>query len=275
MRSLTVVLAAAMLILGVVAGGAAGGTSSPPSYYLALGDSIAYGYQPTKEKPAADPSDYDTGYVDVVASRLRALSPDLQLVNFGCPGESTVTFTRGGCPGNGYFKLHDAYRGSQLRAALAFLRAHPADDGLVTLSLYGNDWLPLVLDTCKGDVACVRKRGPKVLAAFESRLTSIVQKLRAATPSAQIIVTGAWNPVPSQLSSLKPIYRSLEASVARAATASGARTAPMLPVFNAPGTPGVQKARLCRLTFICAKGDPHPTDAGYRAMAAAVMRAAG
>jgi hypothetical protein len=49
----------------------------------------------------------------------------------------------------------------------------------------------------------------------------------------------------------------------------------MLPVFNAPGTPGAQKARLCRLTFICAKGDPHPTDAGYRAMAAAVMRAAG
>jgi len=36
-----------------------------------------------------------------------------------------------------------------------------------------------------------------------------------------------------------------------------------------------QKARLCALTFICSKGDPHPTDAGYRAMADAVMAASG
>jgi lysophospholipase L1-like esterase len=276
MRSLPVLLAASMLILGAVAAGAAGSTSSPQSYYLALGDSIAYGYQPTKEKPGAVPADYDTGYVDVVAAQLRKLSPDLQVVNYGCPGESTVTFTRGRCPAlPDYFKLHNAFRGAQLDAAVSFLRAHPGDVGPITLSLYGNDWLPLVLDTCKGDVVCVRKHGPKAIAAFESRLTSIIQKLRASAPAAEIIVTGAWNPEPSQLAALKRIYRSLEASIVHAATASGARTAPMLPVFNAPGTPRAQKARLCRLTFICSKGDPHPTNAGYRAIAAAVMRAAG
>jgi hypothetical protein len=49
----------------------------------------------------------------------------------------------------------------------------------------------------------------------------------------------------------------------------------MLPVFNPPGTVPSQKARLCALTFICSKGDPHPTDAGYRAMADAVMAASG
>jgi len=276
MRSFTVVLAASMLILGVAAAGAAGGTSSGPSYYLALGDSITYGYQPTKEKPGAVPADYNTGYVDIVAARLRKLSPALELVNYGCPGESTVTFARGGCPAfPKYFKPHSEYRGGQQAAALAFLRAHSGDDGLVTVSLYGNDWLPVVLDTCKGDVSCVRKRGPQAIVAFGSRLTSIVGRLRADAPTAQIAVTGAWNPEPSQLASLKPLYRSLEAAIAHAASVGQARTAPMVPVFNAPGTPRAQRARLCRLTFICSEGDPHPTDAGYRAIASAVLHAAG
>jgi hypothetical protein len=33
--------------------------------------------------------------------------------------------------------------------------------------------------------------------------------------------------------------------------------------------------RLCAFTFFCSKGDPHPTDAGYRAMADAFMAASG
>src|ERR687887_1131970 len=96
---------------------------SPQSYYLALGDSIAYGFQPTKAN--ARPSAVNTGYVDLFAARLRKLSPKIQVVNYGCPGESTVTFTRGGCPwlAEGR-KLHDAFRGSQLKAALSVLRAH-------------------------------------------------------------------------------------------------------------------------------------------------------
>jgi lysophospholipase L1-like esterase len=142
----------------------------------------------------------------------------------------------------------------------------------VTLTLYGNDWLPLLLDTCKGEVACVRKRGPSAIASFGSRLRSIVQQLRSAGPTAQIIVTGAWNPDPNSLAQLKPIYRSLEASIARAAKPSHARLAKMLPVFNPPRN---GQARLCALTFICSKGDPHPTDAGYRAIADAVLRASG
>ena len=36
-----------------------------------------------------------------------------------------------------------------------------------------------------------------------------------------------------------------------------------------------RKAGLCKLTFFCTKGDMHPTDAGYRAMAAAFFVASG
>ncbi len=279
-----VVLLLALAIPAVLAlpGIATSGTSQrpvyqpPQSYYLALGDSIAYGFQPARQRAGLPPSGFNTGYVDVFAARLRTIAPKIRVVNYSCPGESTETFVDGGCPGRGDVKgLHDAFKGSQLDAALAFLRAHPGEVSPITLTLFGNDWLPLLLDTCKGNVACVRKHAPSTTASFASRLSSILQRLRAAAPNAELIVTGAWNPDPSQLRQLRPIYSALEASIARAATGSRARVAKMLPVFNPPGKVGTQKARLCSLTFICSKGDPHPTDAGYRAMADAVMAASG
>jgi lysophospholipase L1-like esterase len=248
---------------------------SPRSYYLALGDSIAYGFQPTK-RPGMRASAFDSGYVDVFAARLRKLAPSIRVVNYGCPGEATSTFMRGDCPafGDG-FKLHDQFRGSQLRAAESFLRAHTGEVSPITLTLWGNDWFPLLLDRCKGDVACVRKRGPATIASIRRRMTSILRRLRDAAPNAEIIVTGAWNVDPNQLGQLRPIYRSLDASIARAASGSRARVAKTLPLFNPPGSLQTQKARLCVLSFICSKGDPHPTDAGYRALAQAFMTASG
>src|SRR5262249_49635067 len=117
----TLVAGTAVLILGLAAlpgTAAVVSRSAPPvfqapqSYYLALGASIAYGFQPTKAKPGAAPSAFDTGYVDRFAARLRKLSPEIKVVNYGCPGESTVTFARGGCPASAdHIKLHDPFRG--------------------------------------------------------------------------------------------------------------------------------------------------------------------
>jgi len=187
-----------------------------------------------------------------------------------------VTFVRGNCPAfaDG-FKLHDVFRGPQLNAALSFLRAHPGQVSPITLTLWGNDWLHLLLDECNNNAACVRSRGPGAVASFGDRLTSILERLRAAAPTAEIIVTGAWNVDPKQLEQLRPIYRSLDGSIARAAAASRSRVAEGLPVFNPPGNVRAASSRLCALTFICSKGDPHPTDAGYRALADAFMTASG
>jgi lysophospholipase L1-like esterase len=238
----------------------------PQSYYLALGDSMAYGFQPDKAKPGARPSDFDTGYVDVLAARLRKLAPKIQLVNYSCPGESSLTFTRGGCPtlAEGV-KLHDAYRGSQLKAATSFLRAHPGQVSPITLTLWGAELAPL---SAKG------KRAPSAIASFASRFNAILQQLRAAAPTAEIIVTGAWNPEADRLHQVEPLYRSVDAAIARAAAVSRVRVANMFAAFNT-GSLRAQKTRLCALTFFCSKGDPHPTDAGYRAMADAHMAASG
>jgi hypothetical protein len=88
-------------------------------------------------------------------------------------------------------------------------------------------------------------------------------------------VTGAWNPDPERLGPLERIYRSLDASIERAASASGARVAKALPILNPSRSTGVPGGRLCALTFICSRRDPHPTDAGYRALADAFMAASG
>jgi lysophospholipase L1-like esterase len=239
----------------------------PQSYYLALGDSMAYGFQPTK-KPGAPPAVFDTGYVDVFAARLRKLSPKIRVVNYGCPGESTMTFSRGGCPGfaDG-FKLHDPFSGPQLRAAESFLRAHPGQVSPITVTLWGGD-LPLPLSRNA-------KQAPKAIASFGSRFSSVLEQLRAAAPTAEIIVTGAWNLEADRLVRAEPLYRSLDVVIRRAAAASRARVANMFAALNGTGGVEAQKARLCRLTFYCSKQDPHPTDAGYRSMADAFTAASG
>jgi lysophospholipase L1-like esterase len=246
---------------------------APQAYYLALGDSMAYGFQPAKASAGLPPSRFNTGYVDVFAARMRALSPKLRVVNYGCPGESTTTFIAGGCPGRRDVRgLHDPFKGSQLGAALAFLRAHPGQVSPITMTLWGNDVFDEFSPACKGDLACIRSHSKAGLARFTSRLGSIVGKLRAAAPQAEIILTGAWNFDVEDFAKSDPLFRSVDAAIARGAVAGNARVAKMYPVFDPVGK---EQARICALTFICSKGDPHPTDAGYRAMAAAFLAASG
>ena len=266
LKNTTLVLAAVTAaVFTLTAAAAQAPVYQPPQkYYLALGDSIAYGYQPGKE--AAPPAAL-TGFVGRLATQLRKLSPELQVVNYGCPGESTQTFVRGGCDWlRGGGKLHDSFRGSQLKAALSFLKAHPGQVSPITVSLWGNDVLPL---SQRG------KQAPAVIAAFATRYDGILKQLRGAAPNAEIIVLGAWNPEADKLAKTNAAYRSVGTAIGRVAAASRARVANMFAAFNGAGTVRAQQARLCKLTFICSKGDPHPTDAGYRAMADAFILASG
>jgi len=268
----TLLVGVAALVLLALSGTATSGASQrpvyqpPQTYYLALGDSIAYGLrlQPTK---ADAPPSADVGYVGLFAARLRKLSPKIEVVNYGCPGESTVTFVRGGCDWLKHGgRLHDAFGGSQLKAALSFLRAHPGRVSPITLTLWGGDLAPL---SAKG------KRAPRAIAAFASRFSAKLEQLRAAAPGAEIIVTGAWNLEADRLARVEPLYRSVDTAIRRSATASRARVADMFAALDGPGDTRAQQARLCALTYICSEGDPHPTDAGYRVMADAFMTASG
>jgi lysophospholipase L1-like esterase len=249
---------------------------APQAYYLALGDSMTYGVQPAKASAGLPPSGFRTGYVDVFGARLRALAPKIQVVNYGCPGESAKTFINGGCPWLAQRgRLHDTFKGSQLRAALAFLRTHRGQVSPITLTLWGNDVFEEFAPACKGDLVCIRSHASAGLSRFTSRLASIVGQLRAAAPGAEIILTGAWNFDVEHLTQTDPLFRSIDARITRVAAAGKARVANIYPVFSPVENPAEAKDRICALTFICSQGDPHPTDAGYRAMAAAFLAASG
>jgi lysophospholipase L1-like esterase len=252
-----------------------GSHPAPKRYYLALGDSIAYGIQPGKVNAGLQPSGFHTGYVDVFAARLRKLAPGLRVVNYGCPGETTRTMVAGGCPWLAERrKLHDTFRGAQLAAALSFLRTHRGQVSPITVTLGGND-IGEIADACKGKFACIKSRAPRELERFSSRLSAILRPLRAAAPNAEIVLTGIWNFNVDDLKRTDPLFRQLNAAIARVAARSHAHVADTFSAFNPQGSLARERAQVCAFTFVCSDDDPHPTDAGYRAIAAAVWKAAG
>src|SRR5258706_7622405 len=136
-------LAAALAVLAVASPAGAGPApvfTAPHRYYLALGDSLTYGFSTAKALAGLPPVAFDTGYVDHFAADLRHIRPEITTVNYGCPGESTTSFLTGPCiwRASGH-ALHDDYPGSQIDAALAFLRTHRGSVSPITVTLWGND----------------------------------------------------------------------------------------------------------------------------------------
>lgn len=145
----------------------------PATYYLALGDSLSQGVQPD-----AAGADVKTGqgYADQLYAALLPAHPGLRLVKLGCPGETTTTMIDGGIcryPG-----------GSQLAAAVAFLRAHRGHMALITIDIGAND-----PEDCGSQVSlrklasCFATGVPGALA----NLATIMTRLRAAAPGVRVV----------------------------------------------------------------------------------------
>src|SRR5437667_3171436 len=91
----------------------------PKQYYLALGDSLAYGLQPN--------GDTTHGYVDDIFANLRSYGTQ-SLANMGCPGATTGSMLSGSCG-----LSHYSYSGSQLAAAVAFIKSNAGKVSPVTI----------------------------------------------------------------------------------------------------------------------------------------------
>ena len=153
------------------------------SVYLALGDSVAFGY---REPDTTPPPNYHqaatfVGYPEDVGAAL-----GLKVTSAACPGETSASFINvnarsNGCEhtasgGIGYrtvYPLHVSYSGSQLGFAVKFLKAHPGTR-LVSLMIGANDAFICVAQTKDG---CARElRG--VVAAIEKHVTTILKAIR-------------------------------------------------------------------------------------------------
>jgi lysophospholipase L1-like esterase len=162
------------LVMTVVAALTSAGAAGPPgdragprtSYYVALGDSLAQGVQPD---PAGVSLPTGQGYANQLYAMLRRGDPGLRLVKLGCNQETTGTMIGGGglCRYRG---------GSQLAAAVSFLRAHRGQVTLITMDIGANDPDSCVTRPAVPQMAgCVTKSVPQTAA----NLTKIMYRLRA------------------------------------------------------------------------------------------------
>ena len=281
---LRVLLVTVLALVGVASrvlpASAAGAAAPPGKYYLSLGDSIAFGYQDARVKAEAkatgtvNPAHFNTGYSDDLYRMLSAIDPGIQLVNYGCPGQTSTEFvSASGCPSYP-FPLHNGYSTSQLQAALAFLAAHPGQVNPITVDLGANDILHLVA-SCGGlgNLNCVAAGVPALFKAIGANLGQILPALRQAAPGAQILVMGLYNPFAAADASTNSLAMGLDQVIQQVAAATGATYVDTLTPFNLTGA---QPATICFLTLFCTPSqDIHPSDAGYLAIARAMWDASG
>lgn len=271
--------AAAAVLIGICSGPSAGAAAAPP-YLLALGGSASVGVQPTAAHPRGQPT--SSGYAEDLVPLEQRRWLGLTVVHLGCPGATVVTVLNGG----GHCRYPE---GTQLSAAEAFLRDHPSTV-LVTVDLGFNDVLPCLRHGFI-DASCV----DGALTTVHDQLAQILARIEAAAPPGAIVVgVGHYDPylgdyvegaagqafaarsfdVMARLDdTLRSVYRA--AGVPMADVASAFEVTNRAPVTHPGlGTVPADVARTCALTWMCDPPpfghNPHPDDAGYRAIAGAI-----
>jgi len=241
--------------------------------YVALGDSLAAGYQPGGAELR------DTAYPALTAGRLDS-GGALTLQNLGCSGETTTSLVKGG--------TCDFAAGSQLEQAEKLLTGSQ-DVALVTVDIGGNDLLRCVRGGAQIDAACVSSG----VRTVKKNLPAILKRLRtAAGPDVPVLVLGYYNPWLAAKALDQPVkgvdaaakaYTGLSAAIESAAKSSGTTFVGLDEAFSTNDTTPTtingrtvpeNAAKICTLTNICTAGDIHLTDEGAATVARVLTKAA-
>src|SRR5215475_7319834 len=291
-RPLRSAVATALAVATAAAFAACSGSAStgpastgPATYYLALGDSLSKGVQPNAAGVSVETSQ---GYPDFAYAQLRRGHPTLRLVLFLNARETTETMRHGG--------VCTYPAGSQLAAAVAFLRAHRGHVVLVTIDIGANDPESCGSQPSLAKLASCIGQTPGAAANLSAILASLHT---AAGPGIRIIGMNYYLPALAQWRN-GTLGRTLARVSARLATAyngllnhayteAGVEVADVFGAFettdfgNPVTVPGIGSlprnvARICEWTWACApppRGpNQHANTAGYRVIADEVLKAA-
>lgn len=288
----------AVLCLGLLAALPAAAQAqkrTQPELYLALGDSLAVGVQPT---PDGGNRNTRQGYADQLARRVGRRN--VRLVNYGCGGATTESFMRGNKPcgpsrRTGY--RNTSPRTSQLAAAERLLRRNRKRMAFVTIDIGAND----VASCAAGggiDLECVNEG----IAAIKRNAPRIARRLRAAAGRrVTLSVMTLYNPFLQQWfngdggkaiaqASVDLARDQVNAELIRAFRPRGFKIARVaedfrtyVPFERTTGYRGQQVpvavVNICRLTWMCAAAprgpDIHANKAGYARIATSFRRALG
>jgi lysophospholipase L1-like esterase len=245
--------------------------------YLALGDSVPFGFAGNLPPQAyLDPRAF-VGYPELVAGRL-----GLELLNASCPGETTDSFIDAEAQSNGcensldspvayrdLYPLHVDYEGSQLDYAIETLQ-HNRHVRLVTLTLGANDGF---LCQRAAQSYCTSAADVAGLAAHVgANLDRILSALRTEGGyTGRIVVTTYYALNYSPDDPLLPGIEGLNAVIAAAATANGALVADGFGAFMARALRAGGSSIAAGLVL---PNDIHPTRLGHYLLAEAVEKVA-
>jgi len=169
----------------------------PTKYLLALGDSLAAGYQPVDgtSSPPVDPATGfpDQGYPGGYAADL-ASSRHLTLIDLACPGETTTSMiakpARAQCAAD--YKAEFA-ASSQLSAALGFIADHKHEVALATIDLGAND-----IESCTAggapDPSCISKGAATAGRELPVILGKLKKSLSLDDPGAPLVGMNYYDP---------------------------------------------------------------------------------
>jgi lysophospholipase L1-like esterase len=250
-------------------------TPAPPGRpYLALGDSVSFGFITQAGFEYVNPDNF-IGFPNYVGQAFMFVTS-----NAACPGETTGSFLSSTAPDDGCrayraaAPLHVAYTSTQLNFALSFLKVHPATK-LVTIGLGADDVL-LLENACLGDPRCIENGLPEVLATVGANLETIIGALRATGFGGPIVVVNYYS-VDYTDAIATGITELLNQTLADAAAAQGAIVADAFTAFKKAAAiagghtcnAGLLNA-LPQNQFLC---DIHPSQSGQGLIAKTVEEA--
>jgi len=252
--------------------------------YLALGDSVAFGYVPSEAVPAPN---YRSAHSFVSYPEDVARALHVRVWNAACPGETTASMLKPAAPSNGcenspgspvgyrtQFPLHVQYQGTQMAYALKYLAAH-RHTKLVTINIGANDAFlcqETTADHCTSPaelVALVNK--------IQANLTAIYTQIRDVAHYRGLLVALTYysldysDPVQSAQSRL------LDAVIANATKPFGGKVADGFAAFKGPSEASGGSPCAAGLLIKLPDGtcNIHPSRAGHLLLARAIEKVVG
>jgi lysophospholipase L1-like esterase len=170
------------------------------SGYLALGDSVTFGYEEQQVVPPPNYADASSfiAYPELLGKRLH-----LTVANAACSGETSsslidATAQSNGCensPGGGpgyrqHFPLHVSYSGSQLAYAVSYLKSHK-NVRLVSLMIGANDAFVCQETTADHCTSFAEQAG--LIGSVEKNVATILTAIRKqAKYNGQIVIVNYY-----------------------------------------------------------------------------------
>jgi lysophospholipase L1-like esterase len=233
-----------------------------PGTYLALGDSVAFGFNPLLDLRTHTV----TGYPELVAG-----DRGLTITNLSCPGEATGGFVSptgadNHCRENRQmYPLHADYDGTQLDAAIDYLANHP-ETQLVTIDIGANDVF-LLDHICNRDLTCILTNFVATIDAYNKNLDTILEKVRHAYAGPLVGLT-IYNPYPTDRTAQYAIEQIDSALTAKLQYHGGI----VADGLNSFATAGVGDPCAAGLLIKLPDGtcDVHPTASGAKVLADAI-----